>query len=151
MIITAFKTEFDRIATLVGASFTTKEIQEEQKYAQNYNFLDPWINWEPIANLVTSIDQGGATVYEGTCIIRFLTKANTDDTLETNKDVLIDQMIDLAQEFYFNLFKNTNLVFVNPEFSNIRHTVLRQYTSNYLVGTQVTMDFRSSCNANLSA
>lgn len=147
MIISAFKTEFERIACIIGASFTTKEIQEEQEYAQNYDFIDPWINWQPIINLTTEITQGGETVYVGTCIIRFLTKAKTDDTLEDHKDLLIDQMIDLSQAFYFNLFKNTDRVFVNPEFTNIRHNVLRQYLSNYLVGTEVTLDFRTSCAA----
>ena len=145
MIIRAFKDEFARIADIVGASFTTKEIQEEQDYAQNYEFIDPWINWQPIINLTTEIDQGGGTVYVGTCIIRFLTKARTDDTFEDHKDEFIDDMISLAQEFYFNLYKNSNGVFVNPEFTNIRHNVLRQYLSNYLVGTEVTMDFRTSC------
>lgn len=147
MIISTFKNEFSRIASDLGASFTTKEIQEEQDYAQNYEFIDPWINWQPLINFTTEIDQGGQTVYVGTCILRFLTKARTDDTFEDHKDVLIDDMIALSQAFYFQLNRNVEGVFVNADFSSIRHNILRQYLSNYLVGTEVTMDFRTGCAA----
>ncbi len=146
MIISTFKKEFERVAGIVGASYTTKEIQEEQDYAQNYEFIDPWINWKPLIDFTTEIDPGGQTIYVGSCIITFLTKARTDDALEDHKDVLIDDMIALAQSFYFELNKNVDGAFVQPTFS-MRHKVLRQYTSNYLVGTQVTMDFRTGCAA----
>jgi len=145
-MISTFKSEFSRVASIVGATFTTKEIQEEQEFAQNYNFLDPWINWQPIINIQTEIGAGGETVYVGTCIIRFLTKARTDDTFEDHKDVLIDQMLDVAQSFYTELNKNTDGAFVQPTFT-MRHKVLRQYLSNYLVGTEVSMDFRTTCAA----
>ena len=145
MIITTFKSEFERIAAIVGAGFTTKEIQEEQEFAQNYDFtIQPWINWKPLESMTTEYRNDGVMYYQGRCELYFLTKANTFDDMENNKDVLIDQMIDLAELFFANLDKNAERRFGNGDFS-MTHEVQREYLSNYLVGTKATISFDTSC------
>lgn len=145
--MSTFESEFKRVADIVGAVYTTKEIQEEQVFAQNHDFrIDPWINWVPLENAETEIDDAGQTIYIGSCLIRFLTKSDRDDQVEANKNILIDDMFAVAQAFYFELQKNVDGAFIQPTF-NMRHKIERQFTSNILVGTSVTMDFRTGCAA----
>lgn len=148
MIITTFKSEFSRIAGILGIPFTTKEIQEEQEYAQEHDFsASSWINWKPLKRYDTDIPIGGGVMfYEGQCELLFLTKANTYDDEENNKDLLIDQMAGVAEDFFRELNKNAALAFSTPQEFSMSHEVLRNYTSNYLVGVKATIRFKTACN-----
>lgn len=145
MILTAFKTEFERIATLKGAEFTTKEISELQEYVQSYNFDNPLINFVPLSDFGSEIGASSQVIYDGVCKLQFLTKANVSDNAETVKDGLIDSMITLATGFYRSLDQNETLIFASPRWK-WNNQVLRQYTSNYLVGVESTITFKTACN-----
>lgn len=145
MILTVFKSEFERIATNQSAVYQTKKISELEDYAQNFNFTSPLINLIPLDNFNSEIGYSSQVIYNGVCRLQFLTKAVKSDNFENVKDVLIDQMIDLSTRFYRELDKNANLVFISPRWiwSN---RIMREYLSNYLVGIESTITFNTSCN-----
>lgn len=144
-MIGIFKSEFERIATLLLCEYTTKKISELQDYAQNYNFENPLINLIPINEFRSEIGASSQVIYDGTCKLQFLTKAVKSDNFEDTKDALIDQMILVAQDFYRELDKNSNLVFTSPRWS-WSNRVMREYLSNYLVGIDCTIVFKTSCS-----
>ena len=145
MILTAFKSEFSRIATVVSAGFVSKNQNEFQKYAQSYNFsAQPLINQEPLQNYDSEIRISGQVFYSGTFQMHFLTKGEKSNNFDTDKDILIDQMIVLARDFYINLDKNQQLVFQTPQW-NWSNQIVRQFGSNFLVGVKSTVTFTTQC------
>lgn len=143
-MILQFKSEFSRIAVDLGCNFTTKSISEYEDFVQNYNFDAASINWLPIQSFASSIGASSQVIFEGECVLQFITKAVKSDNYEETKDILIDEMIDLSGSFFRELNKNENRVFGTPQFS-MRNKVLRNYTSNYLAGCEAAITFQTSC------
>lgn len=144
-MIQEFKSEFARIATIVGAEFQVLEGSELEDFAQDFDFAIPLINFVPINRFTSNIGDAGQMIYDGNIQIQFLTKAATDDKLENVKDVLIDDMIELSTNFYLRLNKNDLQVFGAPQW-DFDNTILRFKSSNYLVGVQSNVTFNTSCN-----
>ena len=144
-MIQEFKSEFARIAAIVGAEFQTLEGSELEDFAQDFSFATPLINFVPVTRFRSSVGAAGQIIFDGNIQLQFLTKAQIDDRLENIKDVIIDQMIDLSTDFYLELNKNNLQVFGTPqwEFDN---EIMRFKTSNYLVGVQGNVVFQTSCN-----
>lgn len=143
-MITEFKSEFSRISGIVGAEFQSLAIDELQMFVQSFDFPEPLINFVPIKSFTSNIGAAGEIVWNGQCRLQFLTIANVGDT-ENVKDGYIDNMINLSGEFYRQLHRNTERVFRNPIFE-MTNDVLRFKTSNYCVGVESTIVFRTSCN-----
>lgn len=143
-MITEFKSEFSRVAAIVGAEYQTLAIDELQEFVQAFDFSIPLINWSPIESFDSNIGAAGEIVWDGTCILQFLTLATVGDT-EDFKDGLIDNMINLSGDFYRNLNQNTERVFRNPIFT-MRNNIERFKTANYCVGVESNIVFTTSCN-----
>ena len=143
-MIAEFKSEFSRVAAIVGAEFQTLAVDELQMFVQGFDFPTPLINFVPIEDFDSNIGAAGEIVWAGNCQLQFLTIATVGDT-EDFKDGLIDDMINLSGNFYRNLNQNTELVFRNPIFT-MRNRVLRFKTANYCVGVESNISFVTSCN-----
>lgn len=146
-MIASFKSEFARISLLVSAGLTVKKISELQDYIQGYNFDNPLINWTPMASFNSRMGASGQMIYEGRCVLDFITKAVKSDNLEDVKDLLVQDMIDLSTNFFRQLNKNENSVFLGPQFS-VSNDIDRNFTANYCVSVRSTITFMTSC-ANL--
>lgn len=144
-MLVQFETEFLRIATAISAGYTTKEVPELQKHLQNYTFAEPLINFIPMENFNSNIGASSQMIYDGRCVLQFITKASKADNLEAVKDVLIDEMILLSEQFFRELNKNENRIFNTPQFK-MNSKILRQYTSQYCVGVETTITFETACN-----
>jgi hypothetical protein len=145
-MITEFKSEFSRIAGIVGADFQPLDFDELQMFVQGYDFASmPLINFVPIERFTSTIGpQTGQLIWTGECVLQFLTLARVNET-EDEKDARIDSMINLSSNFFRELRKNTERVFGNPEFT-MRSNILRFKTANYCVGVETTIGFITSCN-----
>ena len=143
-MIQEFKSEFSRIAIVVGAEFQTLEASELEEFAQGFDFSTPLINFVPIDRFQSNIGELGQVIFDGNIVLQFLTKAETDDRLENIKDSLIDDMINLSTLFYRELNKNEMLVFGTPRW-RWDSSIMRFKTSNYLVGVQNAITFSTSC------
>ena len=143
-MIAEFKTEFESIATSLGATFVTKAVDELQDYVQGYDFTSPLINFVPIKSFNSNIGEAGEMVWSGAVQLQFLTKATVQDS-EDVKDGYIDSMINLSGDFYRGLNRNTGRVFRNPQWQ-MSNNVLRFKTSNYCVGVESNINFTTSCN-----
>ena len=144
-MIQEFKSEFSRIAGILGVEFQTLESSELEEFVQGFNFATGLINFVPMQRFGSNIGAAGQIIYNGNVQLQFLTKAAKDDKLETVKDVLIDTMIDLSTSFYRELNKNSLRVFGAPEWT-FNNDILRFKTSNYTVGVQSNVVFNTSCS-----
>lgn len=144
-MITQFKSEFTRIATLTNAGFTVKKRSELEDYIQNYNFDQPLINWTPITNFDSRIGASSQMIYSGRCVLDFVTRAVKSDNFEDTKDVLIQQMIDLSTAFFRELNKNSQGVFNTPQFT-MTNVIDRDFSANYCVSVRPTITFETACN-----
>lgn len=144
-MIVELKNELDRISIIVGATFVSKSNAELQGFSQSYDFASPLINLKPIISYKQNIIAGGAIRYNFRFEIYFLTKFPKSDTLNSNKDVLIDEMILLSEKFYSNLNKNKMLYFINPKW-DWTNEILRQYLSNLTLGVRSVIDIDTACN-----
>lgn len=144
-MITEFKAEFNSIATLLNAGYTTKKISELEDFVQAYDFTQPLINWVPINNYNPTLTAADSILQEGSCVLQFVTKAVTNDNYEDTKDLLVDQMITLSGNFLRKLNKNTNGIFIGPTFEGTA-TIDRNFTSNYCVAVELTITFSTMIN-----
>jgi len=144
-MIVEFSTEFERIATATGAGYVSKKVSELEDFVQGYDFTTGLINFVPIRDFDSEIGASGQMMYKGNCVLQFLTKAKKDDNFEATKDILIDEMILLSEQFFRGLLLNENLIFDNPTWQT-RTTILRQYTSNFIVGVESRITFDTACN-----
>ena len=144
MILKAFKSEFSRIATEVKANYESKNHTELQDFVNNCDFDKPLINMEPLTAFNSNIGISGQVYYSGSVQLYFLTKAIKSDNFDDTKDELIDQMIELQKRFYLELHKNAKLIFQNSQW-NWNNEILRQHTSNFLVGLKSTITFTTQC------
>ena len=143
-MIVEFQEEFARIAAIVSAEYQNKNHSELERYVQNYDFALPLINLQPIISVdPVELGEMGQLIYNGKCSIQMLTKAVKSDNFEVTKDVLIDKMIVLASDFFWELNKNELFVFNTPMF-RMSFKILRQYTANFLVGVDVSISFNTS-------
>jgi hypothetical protein len=143
-MIVQFNSEFERIAGLINGEYTNKNTSEFEDFAQNHNYKKPSINWVPILRVRSEVGASGQIIYKGECVIQFLTKFVKSDNYENTKDVLIDQMISLNEQFITQLNLNENLIFIQPRWTfDIK--IVRQFTSNLLCGTEMTITFETSC------
>lgn len=143
-MIQEFKSEFSRIAGVLGAEFQSLDVHELEKFAQGFDFSIPLINLVPMKRFKSSIGASSQIIWDGQCVLQFLTKASLDDRLETVKDVLIDDMINLSGAFLRQLHRNENRVFSGSKWES-NNDIDRFKTSNYLVGVDSTVVFSTSC------
>ena len=115
-----------------------------KKFAQGFDFSIPLINLVPMKRFKSSIGASSQIIWDGQCVLQFLTKASLDDRLETVKDVLIDDMINLSGAFLRQLHRNENRVFSGSKWES-NNDIDRFKTSNYLVGVDSTVVFSTSC------
>ena len=145
-MIVEFQSEFQRIATILAVEYKNKSESELEDYVQNYDFATPLINLVPIIGVdPVEIGASGQMIYNGKCVLQMLTKASKSDNFEVVKDVLIDDMIYLAGQFFWELNKNDLFVFNTPQF-RMSFKILRQYTANFLVGIEISISFNTSFN-----
>lgn len=144
-LIVPIKTEFKRVAGLVGATFADKSFPELEKFLQQFDFSTSLINLDPVMRIKSNIMISGAPRYNVTFDLYFLIKFKKSDTLESNKDFLIDTMIDLQERFFIELNKNEALIFINPHWTWTSE-ILRQFTSNLTVGIKTSIDLDTACN-----
>lgn len=143
-MIVQFESEFERIAAIIGAEYQTKSISELQDFVQGFAFTNGLMNSVPIRDYRSNIGIGGALIYNGVFKLQFLTKAVKSDNFEAVKNVLIDEMIFLSEQFFRELNKNEERIFGTPQFE-MSSQILRQYTSNFCVGVETTITFNTSC------
>lgn len=144
-MIAAFKTAFNRIANKIEAEFTSKDTEELQLFVNNHNFEKPLINAAPLGDFLQKIEVGGQTSYEAEFEIHFLTKAVKSNSSEDTKDDLIDDMIYLSTLFFTDLHKSELFVFRNTNWHH-RDEILRQFTSNFLVGIKTKVKLVTESN-----
>lgn len=144
-LLIPIKSEFARIAPIVGATFEDLSVPELQDFLQGFDFTTPLINLDPVITFDPNFDQGGAVRYNVKFDLYFLTKFAKSDTLEGNKDILIDSMIDLQENFFRELNLNDKQIFIQP-FWQWSSTVLRQYLSNLTVGVKSEIRLDTACN-----
>ncbi len=123
--------------------FETLSISEIEEFAQGYNFTTPLIRLEPIENYTGSVSDGGVIINNLTARVWFLTKFNKDDTNEDRKDVLIDEMEEISNEFYRNLNKSQSLSQGSLRSWTVK--IVRQATSNLLCGVICEAKLDTNC------
>jgi hypothetical protein len=144
-MITQIKSELERVATVVGGTYSYRDISELQDYAQQFDFATGLINVEPLGEYQHDFDDGGAIRYNFRLIIEFWKKFSKDDTTDETKDVIIDEMAILSEDFFRELNKNENQFWINPKWT-WRNDIVRQHTSNLLCGVRATIDIDTGCN-----
>jgi len=144
-MIIELKAELERVATEIGATFTSKSNSELQDFAQGFDFASPLINLKPIETYGQDIIASGAIRYDFRFELFFLTNFAKSDHLEDTKDVLIDDMTQLSELFFTTLNKNQNQYFINPSWK-WTNGILRQYLSNLTCGIQASIFIDTSCN-----
>lgn len=144
MILTAFNTEFTRIAKLHSATLTVKEMTELSDYVGDHDFTNPLINQYPLEGYKSEIGEGGNIFYSGRFELKFLTRV-TKGSSQVERDAIIDTMVSLQERFFSTLHANEALVFQNPLW-DWDNEILRQFTSEFLVGVKSRVEFRTECN-----
>ena len=144
-MILQLKNELARVANEVDAAFSCRSHPEFEDAAQQFDFARPAINLLPIQAYKQQISDGGTMRYDFVFELYFLTKFAKSDTLEQNKDILIDQMESLSQAYFFELNKNELLYFINP-FWSWNNQVIRQYLSNLTCGVKSAITIDTACN-----
>lgn len=145
-MIVQLKNELARVAQVVGAEFSCRSNPELQDFAQQFDFtIKPLINLLPIKTYNQNIIASGAIRYDFRFELYFLTIFRKSDTLEMNKDILIDGMSDLSEKFFSTLNKNEALYFINPQWS-WSNEIIRQYLSNLACGVHATINIDTACN-----
>jgi len=144
-MIVQFESEFERIAGIIGAEYQTKKVSELEDFIQGFDFTTGLVNSIPTKSFQSNIGPGGALVYNGDFKIQFLTKAVKSNNFESVKNVLIDEMILLSEQFFLELNKNALQIFGTVPFE-MRTQILRQYTSNFCVGVETSITFNTRCS-----
>jgi len=144
-MIVEFNNEFQRIATVLNCGYVNKSVSELEDYVQGYDFAEPLINFLPVKNVKSEIGASGQIMWEVECKLQMLTKASKSDNFEAVKNVLINEMIYLQGQFFWELNKNENFVFNTPVF-RMPFSILNQYTANFLVGIENSISFNTSFN-----
>lgn len=144
-MIIELKAELERVAGVVGATFSSKSNPELQDFAQQFDFSTPLINLKPIENYNQNIIDSGAIRYDYRIELFFLTKFGKSDHLEDTKDVLIDEMTKLSELYFSTLNKNEQRYFINPSWS-WTNNILRQYLSNLTCGVRAVILIDTACN-----
>lgn len=143
-MIIELKDEFKRISAAVGATFSCRSHPEMEKFTQTHDFTTPIINLLPVEDINQNIMDSGAVRYDFRFKLYFLTNFNKSDTLEANKDVLLDTMIALSEAFYRELNKNEALLFIRPNWT-WKNNLARQYLSNLTLGCVTDVFIDTSC------
>ena len=143
-MILQFESEFERISGIIGAEYQTKKVSELEDFVQGFAFPNGLMNSVPINDFTSEIGPGGALVYNGNFVLQFLTKAVKNDNFESVKNVLIDDMIFLSEQFFRELNKNSLQIFGTVPFT-MRSRIHRQYLSNFCVGVETTITFNTTC------
>lgn len=144
MIFSSIKNDFSRIAESVGGEFQNLAMDELQLFVQDFKFDLPLINMVPIESLRSELSFSGVVRWTGTVNLDFLQISEINST-EREKDVVIDEMIDLSVLFLRKFQRNELRIFNNPVIK-MNNTILRFKTSNYCVGISVGIDFETGCN-----
>jgi len=146
-MINAIKLELNRISGVLGAEFKNLSMDELQEFVQHFDFASPLVRLEPIENILGNVMDSGAIRYDGTFNIYFLTKFESDNNSEDLRDLLIENMLFLSEQFISRLNKNEMLYFINPKWQ-WKWKIIRQITSNLLCGVMVSINLDTSCNRN---
>lgn len=144
MIFSAIKNDFYRISTAIGGEFESLAVDELQLFVQDFKFDTPLINMVPINSVRSELGVSGVVRWIGTVTLDFLQLAEINST-ENEKDIIIDQMVDLSVRFLRKFQRNELRVFNNPSIT-MNNNILRFKTSNYCVGISVGIDFETGCN-----
>lgn len=144
-MIIELKAELERVATEVGAIFTSKSNSELQDFVQDFNFTNPLINLKPIETYGQDIIASGAIRYDFRFELFFLTNFQKSDHLEDTKDILIDEMTKLSELYFSTLNKNEQRYFINPSWT-WTNNILRQYLSNLTCGVKAVIFIDTACN-----
>ena len=124
--------------------FQTLDTAELEEFAQNYDFAQPLIRLEPMDRYTGSVGDGGVILNTLEINTWFLTKFPKDDNDEDGKDVLIDAMEDLSNDYYRVLNQSSELAQGTLETWNTR--IVRRTTSNLLCGVVCTTKLNTACN-----
>ena len=89
-MIIQFSTEFERIATAIGAAYESKNISELEDFVQGINFSQSLVNFVPLASFEMEVGASAQMIYKGEFSLQFLTKAVKSNNFEATKDILID-------------------------------------------------------------
>ena len=144
-MIIELKAELERVATDIGATFSSRSNPELQDFAQQFDFATQLINLKPIENYNQNVIAGGAIRYDFQLELFFLTKFAKSDHLEDTKDALIDDMAKLSELFFSTLNENKNRFFINPAWK-WTNNILRQYLSNLTCGVRAVIFIDTACN-----
>lgn len=144
-MIVELKQEFERVSSVIGATFVSKSFSELEDFVQNYDFIIPLINLKPIEKYSQNILAGGAIRYDFDLNLKFITNFKKSDHLEDTKDILIDQMIQVSENFVSRLNKNEERIFISTGWP-AKVDVLRQFTSNLTCGVSINISLDTSCN-----